>query len=62
MQEQPTNEDIEDIAVVNKDLKKADRMLRNESARARRKELKQVREIKLMNEWAKSRRARKSEK
>ena len=62
MQEQPTNEDIEDIVVVSKDLKKADRMLRNESARARRKELKQVREIKLMNEWAKSRRSRKSEK
>ena len=59
MQEQVTDEDA---AIVNKDLKKADRMLRNESARARRKELKQVREIKLMNEWAKSRRARKSEK
>lgn len=42
-----------------KDLKKADRMLRSEAARQRRKELKQVRETRTLNEWAKARRERK---
>lgn len=42
-----------------KDMKKADRMLRSEAARHRRKELKMVREMKVVNEWAKARRARK---
>lgn len=43
-----------------KDLKKADRMLRSEAARQRRKELKQVRETRILNEWAKARRERKN--
>lgn len=57
MQEQVSYEDIEF-----KDYKKADRMLRSESARQRRRETKQVREMKVINEWAKSRRARKAAK
>jgi hypothetical protein len=57
MQEHVTYEDIEF-----KDYKKANRMLRSESARQRRKEVKSVRETKIMNEWARSRRARKADK
>jgi hypothetical protein len=57
MQENVAYEDVEF-----KDLKKADRMLRSESARQRRKEAKQIRETKVVNEWAKARRERKNAK
>ena len=57
MQTQPALEEIE-----TKSFKKAERMLRSESARQRRKQLKEVRETKILNEWAKQRRARKSAK
>ena len=39
--------------------KRADRMLRSESARRRRKSLKTVKETRILNEWAKARRERK---
>lgn len=55
MQEQPAFEEIE-----TKSYKRAERMLRSEAARQRRKELKEVRETRILNEWAKQRRARKS--
>ena len=42
-----------------KDKAKAERMLRSEAARARRKEIKQVRETKVVNEWARIHRAKK---
>jgi hypothetical protein len=45
--------------IVVKDLARADRMLRSESARRRRKTGKQIRETKIVNQWAKSRRQRK---
>ena len=57
MEDIVTYEDIEF-----KDLKKADRMLRSESARQRRRESKQIREVKTVNEWAKARRDRKNSK
>lgn len=57
MQEQTAFEEIE-----TKSFKKAERMLRSEAARQRRKELKEVREARLLNEWAKARRQRKANK
>jgi hypothetical protein len=42
-----------------KNTAKANRLLRSESARAKRKELKQIRETRILNEWAKQRRERK---
>lgn len=42
-----------------KNTAKADRLSRSEAARAKRKELKQIRETKILNEWAKQRRERK---
>jgi len=39
--------------------KRAERMLRSDSARRRRKALKVVKETRILNEWAKARRARK---
>lgn len=42
-----------------KDRKRADRMLRSEAARRRRKSLKNVREVRVSNEWARNRRLRK---
>lgn len=53
MQEQTAYEEIEF-----KDHKKAERMLRSESARARRKTTKSVIEAKVENEWGKARRQR----
>lgn len=53
MQEQTAFEEIE-----TKSFKKAERMLRSETARQRRKMLKEVRETRTLNEWAKQRRAR----
>ena len=63
MQEQSDNEDTDiDIGIgdVNKDMKKSDRMLRSVAARTRRKELRQIRETRILTEWAKARRERKS--
>lgn len=57
MQENVSYEDVEF-----KNYKKSDRMLRSETARARRKETKQIREKLIINEWAKSRRERKNAK
>ena len=57
MQEQVAYEEEYDINEL-KDHKKADRMLRSEAARARRKETKHIREMKIVNEWAKNRRDR----
>ena len=57
MQENVSYEDVEF-----KDYKKSDRMLRSEAARARRKETKQIREQRVVNEWAKARRERKNGK
>lgn len=57
MQNEDAFEEIE-----TKSYKKAERMLRSEAARQRRKELKEVKETKLLNEWAKQRRARKAAK
>lgn len=45
-----------------KSFKKAERMLRSETARQRRKMLKEIRETRTLNEWAKQRRARKANK
>jgi hypothetical protein len=45
-----------------KDYAKAMRMARSQSARQRRKETKQIRETKVVNEWAKARRERKNAK
>ena len=42
-----------------KDRKRADRMLRSEGARRRRKTVKGVRETKVLNEYARNRRLRK---
>lgn len=62
MQEAIVNQEVDNMIdpLEIKLVKKADRMLRNESARARRKQLKHIREMKLINEWAKARRDRKS--
>lgn len=57
MQEQTAFDEIE-----TKSFKKAERMLRSEAARQRRKHLKEVREARLLNEWAKARRQRKATK
>lgn len=53
MQEETAFEEIE-----TKSFKKAERMLRSENARQRRKTLKEVRETRTLNEWAKQRRVR----
>jgi hypothetical protein len=55
VEEQTTLEELELL----KNTAKANRLLRSESARAKRKELKQIRETKILNEWAKQRRERK---
>ena len=43
-----------------KDFTRANRMEKSQAARARRKETKIIREIRRLNEWAKSRRERKN--
>jgi hypothetical protein len=53
MQETVAYEEIEF-----KDIKKAERILRSEAARTRRKELKLVKDVREENEWAKQRRQR----
>lgn len=60
MQQSISEEQVtyDDLSV--KDMKKAERMLRSQAARTRRRELKQVREMKVVNEWARARRERKS--
>ena len=54
--QQAIHEDVIDVAeeesILQKDMRKAARMLRSEAARNRRRELKQVRETKIVNEWA----------
>jgi hypothetical protein len=55
MQFEDTTAELELI----KNTAKADRLSRSEAARAKRKELKQIRETKILNEWAKQRRERK---
>ena len=57
--EDVTNEELE---IEIKDMRKADRMLRSEAARNRRREMKHVREMKIINEWARLHRAKKSKK
>jgi hypothetical protein len=57
MQENVAYEDVQF-----KDYKKSDRMLRSEAARSRRKETKQIREARVMAQWAKARRERKNGK
>lgn len=52
-------EELEVIKQRIKNTAKANRLLRSEAARAKRKELKQIRETKILNEWAKQRRERK---
>ncbi len=49
--------EVEDIET--KPSKKLLRMGRSESARSRRRYLKQIREMRLLNQWAKARRTRK---
>jgi hypothetical protein len=51
---------VEEIVV--KDTKKADRIMRSEAARARRKALKETIETKILHEWAKARRDKKAAK
>jgi len=53
-QEIPVYEDVEF-----KPASRGDRMLRSEAARERRRGLKRVRENRVLNEWARARRARK---
>jgi len=57
---------IEDVTLEEqfelKDMRKAQRMLRSEAARARRRETKHVREMKILNEWAKARREKSKQK
>jgi hypothetical protein len=50
----PVYEDVEVKPVV-----RGERMLRSEAARTRRRELKTVRENRVINEWARARRAKK---
>ena len=54
MQQQTT---FEDVTV--KDMTRANRMLRSRGARTRRKNLKEVRETRMINQFAKQRRLRK---
>lgn len=44
-----------------KDMKAADRLMRSETARNKRRSVKSVIETKIMNAWAKSRRVRKKQ-
>ena len=53
-QEIPVYEDVEF-----KPASRGDRMLRSEAARERRRGLKHVRETRVLNEWARARRAKK---
>ena len=53
-QEIPVYEDVEFKPAV-----RGDRMLRSEAARSRRREKKLVRETRVLNEWARTRRAKK---
>ena len=53
-QELPVYDDVDFKPVV-----RGERMLRSEAARTRRKALKAVRESRVLNQWAKARRAKK---
>lgn len=54
------NVSFEDLA--QKDIKRGQRLNKSEAARQRRKEMKTIREVRLLNEWAKARRERKHAK
>jgi len=62
MQEQNMQEETVKDEIVVKDYKKADRMMRSEAARAKRKSLKETLEKKILHEWAKARRDKKAAK
>ena len=62
MQEQNMQEETVKDEIVVKDYKKADRMMRSEAARAKRKSLKETVEKKILHEWAKARRDKKAAK
>lgn len=64
--QQAIHEDVIDVteeeSILQKDMRKANRMSRSEAARNRRRELRQVRETKILNEWARLHRAKKAKK
>ena len=62
MQEQNMQEETVHEEIPVKDYKKADRMLKSEAARARRKSIKETIETKILHEWAKARREKKAAK
>ena len=62
MQEEPVHEEIVHEEIVVKDYKKADRLMKSEAARARRKSIKETLETKILHEWAKARRDKKAAK
>ena len=63
MQEENMQEETAHEEIVVKDVpKKADRMMKSEAARSRRKSLKETLEIKILHEWAKARREKKAAK
>ena len=62
MQEEHMQEETIVEGIVVKDTKKADRMMRSEAARVRRKSLKETLETKILHEWAKARRDKKAAK
>lgn len=62
MQEDNMQEETVEAEILVKDNTKANRLMKSEAARARRKMIKETLETKILNEWAKSRRERKSSK
>ena len=62
MQEEHMQEETIVEGIVVKDTKKADRMMRSEAARVRRKSLKETLETKILHEWARARRDKKAAK
>lgn len=60
--QQVIQEDVTIEEIELKDMSKAERMLRSEAARNRRRETKHVREMKITNEWARRHRAKKAKK
>lgn len=61
MQEEHMQEETQAEIVV-KNTKKADRIMRSEAARSRRKSLKETIETKILHEWARARRDKKAAK
>jgi hypothetical protein len=64
MQKENTQEEtmLESDPIIVKDYTKADRLMKSEAARARRKNLKETLETKILHEWAKARRDKKAAK